>query len=110
MSQAEVHPLAALVRRFRLSAGLSQEELAERSGLSARTISDLERGRSLAPRPETIRMLAEGLGLAASDRASLIAAARPELRALPVDRSTEETTRPSNPGGELPELPGGLIG
>src|SRR6478752_5891691 len=60
MAQGDVHPLATLVRRYRLSAGLSQEELAERSGLSARTISDLERGLSAAPRPDTIRMLAKG--------------------------------------------------
>lgn len=33
------------VRRLRLAAGLSQEELAERSGFSQQYLSDLERGR-----------------------------------------------------------------
>lgn len=33
-----------LLRRARRSAGLTQEALAERAGLSARAISDLERG------------------------------------------------------------------
>jgi predicted ATPase/transcriptional regulator with XRE-family HTH domain len=70
-----------VLRRYRLAAGLSQEELAERAGLSTRGISDLERGLRAAPRPETVRLLADGLGLAASDRAALIAAARPELSA-----------------------------
>lgn len=110
MSQAEVRPLAALVRRYRLSAALSQEELAERSGLSARTISDLERGLSSTPRPDTMRMLAQGLGLADSERASLIAAARPELRTSPGNESAEATTRFGNPAVDLPALPGGLIG
>jgi transcriptional regulator with XRE-family HTH domain len=34
----------ALLRRYREEAGLTQEALAERAGLSARGISDLERG------------------------------------------------------------------
>ena len=34
----------AFLKRYRLAAGLSQEALAARAGLSARTISDLERG------------------------------------------------------------------
>jgi predicted ATPase/transcriptional regulator with XRE-family HTH domain len=110
MSQRELYPLSALVRRFRLTAGFSQEELAERSGLSARAISDLERGLSVRPRLETIRMLAEGLGLRDSERASLIAAARPELRAHSDDSVTEETKRFGNPPVDLPTLPGRLIG
>ena len=90
MSQeASVH-LAALVRHFRLTAGLNQEELAERTGLSVRTISDFERDLRTSPRLETIRMLADGLGLSASDRASLIAAARPELTTNLVAHSNEE--------------------
>jgi len=55
--------LATLVRLFRLAAGLSQEELAERSGLIARAISDIERGLRLGPRLESIRMIAQALGL-----------------------------------------------
>ena len=35
---------AGLLRRYRRERGLTQEELAERAGLAARTISDLERG------------------------------------------------------------------
>jgi transcriptional regulator with XRE-family HTH domain len=59
--------LAELVRRFRITAGQSQEKLAERSGLSSRQISDLERAQRKLPRLETIRMLAEGLGLSEQD-------------------------------------------
>ena len=54
---------AALLRKLRTAARLTQEELAEATGLSPRSISDLERGIATAPRRDTIRMLAEGLGL-----------------------------------------------
>jgi transcriptional regulator with XRE-family HTH domain len=37
-----------LLRRYRLAAGLTQEELAEQAHLSPRAISDLERGRATA--------------------------------------------------------------
>jgi transcriptional regulator with XRE-family HTH domain len=68
-----------LIRRFRLRAGLSQEELAEKTGVSVRTISDMERGRRHLPRPETLRLLADGLELSAADRGILFQAAHPEL-------------------------------
>jgi class 3 adenylate cyclase len=73
-----------LLRRLRGAASLSQEDLAERAGLSKRGISDLERGARLAPRPETVRMLADALELSDADRQALIAAARPGLLRLDV--------------------------
>src|SRR5581483_8215191 len=63
-----------LLRRARQAAALSQEALAERAGLSARGISDLERGLRAAPRLATVRLLADALGLSAEDRAPLLAA------------------------------------
>ncbi|HZS87697.1 MAG TPA: helix-turn-helix domain-containing protein [Chloroflexota bacterium] len=36
-------PFGALLRRLRVLAGLTQEQLAERAGLSARAVGDLER-------------------------------------------------------------------
>ena len=68
-----------LVRRHRIAAALSQEALAERAGVSARAISDLERGIHRAPRLETVRMLADALGLDATARGELLDAARPEV-------------------------------
>ena len=47
------------LRRLRTAAGLSQEELAERAGVSARGISDLERGARRMPHLGTVRLLAE---------------------------------------------------
>jgi predicted ATPase/DNA-binding CsgD family transcriptional regulator/transcriptional regulator with XRE-family HTH domain/predicted negative regulator of RcsB-dependent stress response len=70
---AAENDLAGLLRRFRLAAGLSQEALAERAGLSVRGISDLERGLRRIPHPATLARLAEALELTATDRATLLA-------------------------------------
>jgi predicted ATPase/transcriptional regulator with XRE-family HTH domain len=67
------------LRRLRSAASLSQGELAERAGVSVRGISDLERGARQAPRLETVRLLADALGLSDHDREALLAAARPQI-------------------------------
>lgn len=64
------------LRRHRQRLAWSQEELAEASGVAARTISDLERGVAQQPRSATVRMLAEALGLSGGDLAGFKAAAR----------------------------------
>ncbi len=66
-----------VLRRLRAHAALSQEELAERAGLSVRGISDLERGARRAPHLHTVRLLADAFGASEHDRAQLLAAARP---------------------------------
>ena len=58
---AERSDFGAALRSGRLAAGLSQKELAERAGLSARGIQDLERGARRFPRPETLRRLRAAL-------------------------------------------------
>jgi len=75
---AEVNTLsfAMLLRQHRLAAALSQEALAERTGLSERGISNLERGVRRMPHLETVALLAEGLGLREEERARFIAASR----------------------------------
>src|SRR5690242_7810137 len=62
-----------LLRRYRATVGLTQEELAERAGLSGRGIADLERGARAAPYPQTVRRLADALGLSQEERAALLA-------------------------------------
>ena len=52
-----------LLRRLRIAASLTQEQLAEKAGLSYRGISDLERGARGRPRLDTIRRLTEALQL-----------------------------------------------
>jgi transcriptional regulator with XRE-family HTH domain len=65
-----------LLRRHRSAAGLTQEGLAERAGLSRRGIADLERGARLTPYVATIERLAEALGLSKAERDGLLAAGR----------------------------------
>ncbi len=77
MDAADVPTFARMLRDLRIAAGLSQEGLAERSGLSVRGLSDLERGVRRAPRLETVRMLMDGLALGDDQRAALLQAARP---------------------------------
>jgi non-specific serine/threonine protein kinase len=55
---------------------LTQEALAARARLSARAVSDLERGVNRVPRPGTLALLARALRLPPEDRAALAAAAR----------------------------------
>jgi transcriptional regulator with XRE-family HTH domain/tetratricopeptide (TPR) repeat protein len=62
--------LGESLRRYRLAVGLTQEEFSERSGLSVRSISDLERGRTRRPRRDTLRRVADVLKLPATDRYS----------------------------------------
>ncbi len=57
------------LRRLREAAGLTQEELASKAGLSARAISVLKRGER--KHPHTVRSLAEALDLSEDERASL---------------------------------------
>src|SRR3712207_250621 len=61
------------LRRLREAAGLTQEELALRAGLSPRAISALERGERQRPYPHTVRTLADARGLSEEERASLLA-------------------------------------
>lgn len=60
------------LRRLR---GLTQERLADVSGLSVRGIRELERGRGRAPRPRTAALLADALLLAGAERAGFLALA-----------------------------------
>ncbi len=65
-----------LLRQFRVAAVLTQEELAARSAVSVRSISDLERHLRIRPQRETLRMLADALGLNDDERQRFDAAAR----------------------------------
>jgi tetratricopeptide (TPR) repeat protein/DNA-binding XRE family transcriptional regulator len=60
MAKAE---FGRLLRRHRLERQLTQEALAERAGISARSAGELERGRGRAARPDTVARLAAALEL-----------------------------------------------
>jgi len=92
--------LGASLRKLRLAAGMTQEELAERAGVSARTISDVERGLRTGVHHDTARRLAAALGLADEQRRGFDALGR--------GRSELPQLAPST--GVLPTVPTQLIG
>jgi transcriptional regulator with XRE-family HTH domain/tetratricopeptide (TPR) repeat protein len=61
------------LREQRVAAGLTQEDLAERSGVSVRAIADLERGRTRKPYPSSVRALVRALGLPEATGTDLVA-------------------------------------
>ncbi|MFF5295059.1 ATP-binding protein [Paractinoplanes globisporus] len=66
----------AVLRRNRLQAKLTQEELAARAAIGVRTVRDLERGRASRPQRTTVELLAAALGLSGAERDAFLAAAR----------------------------------
>ena len=87
------------LRRYRVAAGLTQEALADRTGLSTRGISDLECGRRSWPRNETVRLLLTGLRLPEAESAAFVRAAR--RRSTP-RRSTATGATPVMNGAKQP--------
>jgi tetratricopeptide (TPR) repeat protein/transcriptional regulator with XRE-family HTH domain len=67
---------AGLLRKLRLQARLTQEELAEAAGVSLRSVSDLERGRVSIPQKDTVELLADALHLIGPVRNEFEAVAR----------------------------------
>lgn len=103
---------AEQLRRLREVAGLTQEELAERAGLTTYGVSALERGVRTRPYPHTVRALAEALELDTTARAALVAAVpkRGSAARAPAVRAAEPAPaqRSVEPATELPGTP--LIG
>jgi transcriptional regulator with XRE-family HTH domain len=84
-----------------MAAGLTQEALAARAQLSARTVADLERGINRLPRHETFELLMTALNVTSQQRALFLAMARPEM-------SAAAARTPSPP--RLPLPPTAMIG
>jgi predicted ATPase/DNA-binding XRE family transcriptional regulator len=68
---AEVRTFGVRLKQLRVAAGLSQEMLAERAGLSADAVSTLERGARRAPQRATLAALVSALDLSAAEQAEL---------------------------------------
>ncbi len=85
-----------VLRGHRHAARLTLEQLAHASGVSARTVSDMERGRSKGPQHRTVTALADALALTGDSRTRLIELARE-------GRLRDYWTRPSG-ACELPRL------
>ena len=84
--------LRTSLKRYRERAHLTQEELAERAGLSVEAISSLERGTRRRPQIATLRQIADALGLADADRAAILDA---RLGDPPAEVATPRAAIPS---------------
>ncbi|MFF3454542.1 NACHT domain-containing protein [Streptomyces sp. NPDC002730] len=102
---------SAVLMQLRVRAGMTQEDLAERSGLSVSTIRGLESGKRSNLRMATVQELADALALRPEDREELLSAAVPgDLvgdqyddvpSALAVGQAVTKERRPENPGSGL---------
>jgi DNA-binding SARP family transcriptional activator/DNA-binding XRE family transcriptional regulator len=99
-----------LVRKYRREAGLTQRELAARSGLSVAALRDFEQSRRCRPRPNSLAALADALHLDPAETVSLArAAALPRRRpdAMPAPQFSPDYSdsvaeaHPSQRGGGL---------
>ncbi|GAA0732181.1 helix-turn-helix domain-containing protein [Dactylosporangium roseum] len=103
---------ATTLRARRLARGLTQEELASRTGLGVRTLRELERGRVARPQRNTVSLLAEALSLNGRDRDDFVASAggRDGSANGPAGRGGVPDHRAAAPGGRphargVPDLP-----
>ena len=83
-----------LLRDYRRAAGLTQEELAERAGISPRSISELERGGAHVPRRDTIDLLMRALELDGPSREAFEALVEGRRRARQPDEADRRRSRP----------------
>ena len=90
---------AEVLRVLRDARSLTQEELAERAGLTVKAVGALERGERLRPYPHTVRSLADALALDEDERARLVGAV-PSRRTAPA----------AEPQAALPRSGAGLVG
>jgi predicted ATPase/transcriptional regulator with XRE-family HTH domain len=95
----------ATLRELRDAAGLTQEELASRAGLTAKAVSALERGERKRPYPHTVRSLAEALELSDEQRATLLAAVPNRSTEAPALPATSVKEQPSAMPSAAPSAP-----
>ena len=89
------------LRHYRERAGMTQEELAAQAGVTAKAISALERAQRRSPYPQTVRALADALGLSQEERAKLLKA-RLAPKPAAVAAAPQLAPPSSAPGDPLP--------
>ena len=100
MAREQDDSFATYLRRFRTAARLTQQQLAERAGLTEKAISALERRERRHPHPHTVAALATALCLSDDERAALAAAVPPRgpvEMPTPHERLTTALPVPSTP-------------
>ncbi|MDQ3694071.1 MAG: helix-turn-helix domain-containing protein [Chloroflexota bacterium] len=93
MAEERASPFGDQLRRLREAAGITQEELAERAGLSRDAIGALERGHRRHPHPRTVRALAAALSLSAGEATALRAVATKRPSGPPSPRAEARVAR-----------------
>ncbi|MFJ7085962.1 helix-turn-helix domain-containing protein [Streptomyces griseus] len=93
--------LGTLLRQLRKRAGLTQEQLAERSGVSVRTIRRLEAGKPSDHRLTTISQLVDALGANAEERRQLTGLLE-RGQPRPAPTAEEPETTPAEPPTSAP--------
>ncbi|MGH3155667.1 MAG: helix-turn-helix domain-containing protein, partial [Streptosporangiaceae bacterium] len=95
------HPgFGEVLRQLRREARLTQEELAEESALSLRTIQDLEGGRHRTAHKPTAQSLAEALNLTGAAHALFVKAATGRIPAA--EALAAQTAPAGSPAGTMP--------
>jgi tetratricopeptide (TPR) repeat protein/transcriptional regulator with XRE-family HTH domain len=91
----------AIVRQHRRRLGLSQQDLAERTGVTVRGLRKIESGQIATPRPVTVRLLADAFGLVDADRDQFCEAAH---------QTPDSPPRASSGPAQLPADVAGFVG
>ena len=97
-----------LAHRQRL--GMTQEELAGRTGVSVRGIRNLEAGRTGRPRPGTVRLLADAFGLAGAERDRFCRSALEDTDQRPGEETDARAGRRRPVPAQLPADVAGFVG
>lgn len=78
MTPKQAKELARMLKTARQAQGLSAREVAKRSGITDSNVVRLEQGAILNPRPDTLKSIADVLGLDLADIYATIGYAQPE--------------------------------
>ena len=100
MSEMSALDFATLLRRYRRRSGFTQEELAERAGLSLGAVGLLERGITLTPQKATVNLLSDALALPTDEASALLELSRVSRRTD--DDDIQETAAKTTLDGSLP--------
>jgi predicted ATPase/DNA-binding CsgD family transcriptional regulator len=96
MTLKEQSQFGSLLLQHRVAAGMTQEQLAARAGISPDAIASLERGKRRMPRSSTVELLAIALALDDAAHTELLAASRASI-AIPGTNKGENASSVGSP-------------
>lgn len=63
----EISTIAKNIKKYRAKMGISQDKLSKLAGITLHTITKIESGATLDPRIETVKKIADALGVGIDD-------------------------------------------